>query len=77
MTFVQISVETNYFSGSCPKESKNVQIFIHWCIFSEVRLNMIFIFSQANGIKLGPQHSASNPGMPMGGGGAQRESGCC
>lgn len=32
---------------------------------------------QANGIKIGPQHSPNNPGMPSGGGGGTQGGGCC
>ena len=38
---------------------------------------IFFIFFQANGIKIGPQHSPSNPSMPSGGGASGQSGGCC
>lgn len=36
------------------------------------------IFQQANGIKIGPQHSPTNPSLPgAGGSGGSQGSGCC
>ena len=38
----------------------------------------VFYMLQANGIKIGPQHSPTSPSMPgAGGGGKQQGGGCC
>lgn len=54
-------------------------------INNEVCINNFFrydvsinIFQQANGIKIGPQHSPTNPSLPgAGGSGGSQGSGCC
>lgn len=43
-------------------------------IFATLMPNIIF---QANGIKIGPQHSPANPNMPAGSQGGGGSGGCC
>ena len=46
-------------------------------IYQKIQEGVFYINNEANGIKLGPQHSASNP-SPMGGvGGNAPGGGCC
>ena len=46
-------------------------------IYQKIQEGLFDINNEANGIKLGPQHSASNPAMPIGGSGGSTGGGCC
>jgi len=46
-------------------------------IYQKIQDGVFDIKNEANGIKIGPQHSPSNQGMPAGGGGNKSGGGCC
>lgn len=46
-------------------------------IYQKIQEGVFDINNEANGIKIGPQHSPSNPSVPLGGGRAQDSGGCC
>ena len=55
----------------CPGKSSTCE-----CIKLTKNSTFIFLF-QANGIKIGPQHSPANPNLPSGSQGGGSSGGCC
>jgi len=46
-------------------------------IYEKIQEGVFDINNEANGIKIGPQHSPTNPQSPAGGPGSSQGSGCC
>jgi Ras-related protein Rab-2A len=46
-------------------------------IYEKIQEGVFDINNEANGIKIGPQHSPTSPTSPTGGPGSSQGSGCC
>ncbi|UYV63462.1 RAB2A [Cordylochernes scorpioides] len=69
----KLHVLTLYSSSFVP------QAFINTAkeIYEKIQEGVFDINNEANGIKIGPQHSPTNPSLPSGGPGANQSGGCC
>ena len=46
-------------------------------IYDKIQEGVFDINNEANGIKIGPQHSPANPNLPAGSQGGSSSGGCC
>jgi len=68
------------FMETSAKTAANVEeAFINTAreIYDKIQEGVFDINNEANGIKIGPQHSPANPNMPAGQQGGGSSGGCC
>jgi Ras-related protein Rab-2A len=68
------------FMETSAKTAANVEeAFINTAreIYDKIQEGVFDINNEANGIKIGPQHSPANPNMPSGNQGGGSSGGCC
>ena len=68
------------FMETSAKTAANVEeAFINTAreIYDKIQEGVFDINNEANGIKIGPQHSPANPNMPAGNQGGSGSGGCC
>merc|ERR1712064_212061 len=68
------------FMETSAKTAANVEeAFINTAreIYDKIQEGVFDINNEANGIKIGPQHSPANPNMPSGNQGGSGSGGCC
>merc|ERR1712076_136688 len=68
------------FMETSAKTAANVEeAFINTAreIYDKIQEGVFDINNEANGIKIGPQHSPTNPSMPSSGGQSGSSGGCC
>jgi len=68
------------FMETSAKTAGNVEeAFINTAreVYDKIQEGVFDINNEANGIKIGPQHSPANPNMPAGNAGGSGSGGCC
>jgi len=69
-----IFMETSAKTAACVEEAFNNTARE---IYDKIQEGVFDINNEANGIKIGPQHSPANPNMPAGNQGGSGSGGCC